>query len=107
MHLEQIGSNTITIPAIQRWHNLRRRGWMGKHMDEIIAEYQRLESQIAKKKPLNHSQAFQLLSIAAILWREELANREDVICEFTKNRNEAMHQMVESVLGFLIESVEE
>lgn len=103
MHPELIDLEKITIPAIKRWHNLRRRGWMGKHMDEVIAEYQRLESQIAKKKPLNHRQAFQLLSTAAILWREELANREDVTCEFTKNRNEAMHQMVESVLGFLWE----
>lgn len=105
MHPELIDLDKITIPPIKKWHELRRRGWMGKQMDEIIAEYQRLESLIAKKKPLNHSQAFQLLSIAAILWREELANREDVVCEFSKNRNEAMHQMVESVLKFLFEGI--
>ena len=102
MYLEIIKNESISIPAIKRWQKLRNNINFSKmSVDDIIAEYERLEKQIAKKSPLNPSQAFELLSIANILWIEDISNRPDCDCTFQKHRHDTILKLTLTTLRYL------
>ena len=95
-------NEAVTLPAIKRWQKLRQNVPFGKlSVDDILAEYQRLEEQIAKTSPLNPAQAFELLSIANILWVEDISNRPDADCDFLKHRHDTILKLTRSTLQFL------